>query len=209
MVYHKYVLIPSTTACYLTIAGYGFFFLGAYGSLPNAAIWWCLRTGGGGVLTRSAFSHQTDNNTATASAIPIFNARDALGRTPLESVRAYASSGQGAPRSSRRVLTPRYPPTRRKRRGRGFGGGTRWRAGRGPIGQLACACWSAPSPPPPTLLATMPHRRRRRRRVWGGVSLRSGRRTERDKKNVVALYGCLPVIETQQPTKNTRTQRRR
>ena len=27
------------------------FFLGAYGSLPNAAIWWCLRTGGGGVLT--------------------------------------------------------------------------------------------------------------------------------------------------------------
>ena len=30
-----------------------FFFLGAYGSLPDAAIWWCLRTGGGGVLTRS------------------------------------------------------------------------------------------------------------------------------------------------------------
>jgi len=28
------------------------FFLGAYGSLPDAAIWWCLRTGGGGVLTR-------------------------------------------------------------------------------------------------------------------------------------------------------------
>jgi hypothetical protein len=27
-------------------------FLGAYGSLPDAAIWWCLRTGGGGVLTR-------------------------------------------------------------------------------------------------------------------------------------------------------------
>ena len=25
---------------------------GAYGSLPDAAIWWCLRTGGGGVLTR-------------------------------------------------------------------------------------------------------------------------------------------------------------
>jgi hypothetical protein len=23
-----------------------------YGSLPDAAIWWCLRTGGGGVLTR-------------------------------------------------------------------------------------------------------------------------------------------------------------
>ena len=30
-----------------------FFFWGAYGSLPDAAIWWCLRTGGGGVLTRS------------------------------------------------------------------------------------------------------------------------------------------------------------
>jgi hypothetical protein len=45
-----FVLIPSTTACYLTIAGYDFF-LGAYGSLPDAAIWWCLRTGGGGVLT--------------------------------------------------------------------------------------------------------------------------------------------------------------
>ena len=28
------------------------FFFGAYGSLPDAAIWWCLRTGGGGVLTR-------------------------------------------------------------------------------------------------------------------------------------------------------------
>jgi len=47
-----FVLIPSTTACYFTIAGYGFFFGGAYGSLPDAAIWWCLRTGGGGVLTR-------------------------------------------------------------------------------------------------------------------------------------------------------------
>ncbi len=52
---HKNVLIPSTNACYLTIAGYGFF-LGAYGSLPDAAIWWCLRTGGGGVLTRDAVS---------------------------------------------------------------------------------------------------------------------------------------------------------
>jgi hypothetical protein len=29
-----------------------FFGGGAYGSLPNAAIWWCLRTGGGGVVTR-------------------------------------------------------------------------------------------------------------------------------------------------------------
>ena len=50
MVEDKYVLIPSTTACYLTITGY-VFFLGAYGSLLDAAIWWCLRTGGGGVLT--------------------------------------------------------------------------------------------------------------------------------------------------------------
>jgi len=38
------------------IAGYGFFFLGAYGSLPDAAIWWCLRTGGGGVLTSRELS---------------------------------------------------------------------------------------------------------------------------------------------------------
>jgi hypothetical protein len=30
---------------------------------------------------------------------------------------------QGAPRSSRRARTPRCPPTRRKRRGRGFGRG--------------------------------------------------------------------------------------
>jgi hypothetical protein len=28
-----------------------YFVGGAYGSLPDAAIWWCLRTGGGGVLT--------------------------------------------------------------------------------------------------------------------------------------------------------------
>jgi hypothetical protein len=41
----------------------------------------------------------------------------------------------GVPRSSRRALTPRYPPTRRKRRGRGFGGGTWRRAGRGPGGR--------------------------------------------------------------------------
>ena len=106
--------------------------------------------------TRLAFSHQTDNNTATTSAIPIFNARDALGRTRLKSARTYASSGRGAPRSSRGAFTPRCPPTRRKRRGRGFGGGTRWQAGRGPIGQLACTCWSAQPSPPPTSLATVP-----------------------------------------------------
>jgi len=44
-------------------------------------------------------------------------------------------------------------------------------AGRGPIGRLAWAYWSAPPPPPPTSLATVPRRRRRRRRVCGGVSL--------------------------------------
>ena len=55
------VLIPSTTACYLTIAGYGFFFWGAYGSLPDAVIWWCLRTGGGGVLTSEIFHNPNPN----------------------------------------------------------------------------------------------------------------------------------------------------
>jgi hypothetical protein len=116
-----------------------------------------------------------------------------LGRTPLESARAYAS----------------MPPDEAETEGAWVW--TRWRAGRGLIGRLACAYWSAP--PPPTSLATVPRgQRRRRRRVCGGVSLRSGRRTERDKKskkNVFALYGRLPVIQTQQPTKNTRTRRRR
>jgi hypothetical protein len=51
MVEHTNVLIPWYPISYLTIASSGFFFLGAYGSLPDAAIWWCLRTGGGGVLT--------------------------------------------------------------------------------------------------------------------------------------------------------------
>ena len=120
--------------------------------------------------------------------------QSALGRTPLETARAYAS----------------MPPDEAETEGAWVR--TRWRAGRGPIGRLACACWSAPTLPPPTSLATVPRRRRRRRRVCGGVSLRSGRRTERDKKskkNVFALYGRLPVIQTQQPTKNTRTRRRR
>ena len=77
---------------------------------------------------------------------------------------------RGAPHSSRRALTPRCPPTRPKWRGRGFGGGTRRRAQRGAIGQLACACWSA-LPLPPTLLAMVRRWRRRHRRVGrGGVS---------------------------------------
>jgi hypothetical protein len=49
----KNVLIPWYPILYLTIASSAF--LGAYGSLPDAAIWWCLRTGGGGVLTRPVF----------------------------------------------------------------------------------------------------------------------------------------------------------
>ena len=48
---HTNELIPWSTISYLTIAS-SVFFLGAYGSLPDAAIWWCLRRGGGGVLTR-------------------------------------------------------------------------------------------------------------------------------------------------------------
>ncbi len=51
-VYHKNVLIPWYPISYLTIASSGFF-LGAFSSLPDAAIWWCLRTGGGGVRSRS------------------------------------------------------------------------------------------------------------------------------------------------------------
>ncbi len=48
----KNVLIPWYPISYLTIASSVFLGGGAYGSLPDAAIWWCLRTGGGGVLTR-------------------------------------------------------------------------------------------------------------------------------------------------------------
>ena len=136
----------------------------------------------------------TSTSTCAASGRAVIRGRDALRRTPLESACAYAL----------------MPPNEAEMEGAWVW--TWWRAGRGPIGRLACACWSAPTLPPPTSLATVPRRRRRRRRVCGGVSLRSGRRTERDKKskkNVFALYGRLPVIQTQQPTKNTRTRRRR
>jgi hypothetical protein len=44
------VLIPWYPISYLTITGY-VFFLGAYWSIPDAAIWWCLQTGGGGMVT--------------------------------------------------------------------------------------------------------------------------------------------------------------
>ena len=55
----KNVLIPWYPISYLTIASYGFFWGGAYGSLPDAAIWWCLRTGGGGALSRSVSENQS------------------------------------------------------------------------------------------------------------------------------------------------------
>jgi hypothetical protein len=43
----------------------------------------------------------------------------------------------------------------------------------------------------------------------GGVSLRSGRRTERDKKIEKNTSLLWPPSQTQQPTKNTRMRRRR
>ena len=49
MVEDKYVLIPSTTACYLTIAGYGFFFWVLTGPYPT------LRFGGACGLGVGAF----------------------------------------------------------------------------------------------------------------------------------------------------------
>jgi hypothetical protein len=64
------------------------------------------------------------------------------------SQRSGAHACWGAPRSSWRTLTPRCPPTRQKRRGRGFGrGGGR---GGGRLGNLPAS--------------TGAHRRRRRRR---------------------------------------------
>jgi hypothetical protein len=43
-----YLFLPSTQVISRSLVL--FFFLGAYGSLPDAAIWWCLRTGGGSML---------------------------------------------------------------------------------------------------------------------------------------------------------------
>jgi len=52
-----------------------FYFLGAYGSLPDAAIWWCLlRTGGGGVLTSHHFTFRNCPNVA----VPILAFTDDL-----------------------------------------------------------------------------------------------------------------------------------
>ena len=56
------VLIPWYPVSYLTIASSGFF-LGAYGSLPDAAIWWCLRTGGGGVRSSLYAAVETKRRT--------------------------------------------------------------------------------------------------------------------------------------------------
>ncbi len=75
------------------------------------------------------------------------------------SQRSGARACWGAPRLSRRALTPRCPPTRQKRRGRGFGrGGGR---GGGRLGDL----------PAPTGGRGRRRRRRRSRRcrVDGGV----------------------------------------
>jgi hypothetical protein len=65
MVAKTNVLIPWYPISYLTIASSGFLFLGAYGSLPDAAIWWCLRTGGGGILTRVVRVLRVDTITIT------------------------------------------------------------------------------------------------------------------------------------------------
>jgi hypothetical protein len=105
---------------------------------------------------------------------------------------------QGAPRSSRRALTPRCPPTRPKRRGCGFGRGG-GRGGRGPIGRLACACWSAP---PPMSLVTVPRRRRRCRRVWGGCLFVPGGELNEIKKSKKTrlCYGRLAKHNNQPKT---------
>jgi hypothetical protein len=126
---------------------------------------------------------------------------------------------RGAPGSSRRALTPRrvgahparvgarlrlVPP----RRGRNGGG-----VGSDAVAGGAGADWA-------TCLRLLERRRRRCRsrrcRVDGGVvdacgvgmSLRSGRRTERDKKIEKKKSLLWPLSQTQQPTKNTRTRRR-
>ncbi len=119
----------------------------------------------------------------------------------------------GAPRSSRRALTPRCPPMRRKRRGCGFGHGGGQGGGR--LGDL---------PAPAEARRHRRHRRHRRRSrrccVDGGVVDVCGggclfvpggelNEIKKSKKNTSLPYGRLPVIQTQQPTKNTRTRRRR
>ena len=59
---HKNVSIPWYPISYLTSLVLFFWGGGAYGSLPDAAIWWCLRTGdgggGGGVVTRYHNMHE-------------------------------------------------------------------------------------------------------------------------------------------------------
>ena len=47
---------------------------GAYVSLPDAAIWWCLRTGGGGVLTSFVYNvnSQIGTNSVSIRGVPIW-----------------------------------------------------------------------------------------------------------------------------------------
>ena len=125
-----------------------------------------------------------NRTTQKTSSIPIFNAEDASGRTLLESARAYASSGWGAPRSSRRALTPRCPPTRRKRRGRGFrrGGGR----GGGRLGNL---------PEPAGARRRCRRHRSRRCRVNGGVVDACGGGCLFVYSNKINHHVCLKIIK--------------
>ena len=134
---------------------------------------------------------------------------------------------RGAPPSSRRALTPRQVgahPARvsarlcldAPRRGRNGGGvgsdAVAGGAGGGRLGDL----------PAPAGARRRCRRRRLSQRchvdggvidacVGGCVFVPGGELNEikKSKKNVFALYGCLPVIQTHQPTKNTRTRHRR
>ena len=130
---------------------------------------------------------------------------------------------RGAPRSSRRALTPRrvgaHPARvgarlrldpRRGRNGGGVGSdavaggaGANWATCLRLLERAAAAAAAADvardGAASTAALST---------RV-GGVSLRSGRRTERDKKIEKNTSLLWPPSQTQQPTKNTRTRRRR
>ena len=128
---------------------------------------------------------------------------------------------RGAPRSSRRALTPRRVgahPARvsarlrldAPRRGRNGGGvgsdavaggaGADWATCLRLLERAAAAADVARDGAASTAALST--------RV-GGVSLRSGRRTERDKKIEKNTSLLWPPSQTQQPTKNTRTRRRR
>ena len=80
------VLIPWSTISYLTIASSGFGGGGAYGSLPDAAIWWCLRTGDGGVLT-SGYYAKTDVKADIGENMRVLGGRRPAPRQPVETPR--------------------------------------------------------------------------------------------------------------------------